>query len=109
MADAEAGKVLVTLDVAPELEERIVDWLLARPDVATFTSSPVSAYGADSRGFSVAEQVSGQQRRVELAIEVPADAVEGWLRDLATAFVAVDVSYRVTPVLLSGRLHEQAG
>jgi hypothetical protein len=108
VADAGAGKVVVTLDVAPELQERVVDWLLARSDVATFTSSAVSAYGADSHGFSVAEQVSGRQRRVEVAIELPADAVEGWLRDLATAFVAVDVAYRVTPVLLSGRLHEQA-
>ena len=104
MADAAPGVVAVTLNIAPALEERVIDWLLARGDVAVFTSVVVHAYGADSRTLSIAEQVSGRQRRVELSIELPAMAVEGWLDELAAVFVGMEVGYRVTPVLQSGRL-----
>jgi hypothetical protein len=103
VADATPGLVAVTLSLAPALEERVIDWLLARGDVATFTSVVVHAYGGDSRGLSVAEQVSGRQRRVELTVELPAGAVDRWLEDVATAFVGTDLRYRVTPILLSGQ------
>jgi hypothetical protein len=99
-----AGTVAVTLSVSPTLEDRLVDWLLARSDVAAFTSGVVHAYGADSGALSLAEQVSGRQRRVELTVELPVGAIATWLEDVATAFAAMDVRYRVTPVLLSGHL-----
>lgn len=108
MTDAVHTTVAVTLSVAPTLEQRVVDWLLARADVPTFASGVVHVYGGDGRGLSVAEQVTGRQRRVELAVELPAGAVEGWLKALATAFAAADIRYRVTPVVLSGRLQEGA-
>jgi len=101
----DTDKVAVTLSVAPTLEDRVVDWLLARADVATFTSSVVYGYGADAGGLSIADQVSGRCRRVELTVEMPSSAVDMWLKNLATAFVAAEISYRVTPVLLSGQLH----
>jgi hypothetical protein len=107
VADA-AARVAVTLGVAPALEERIVDWLLARPDVAEFTSGSVHAYGADSGALSVAEQVSGRQRRVELTVELPADGVETWLEEVAAVFGAKNVRYRVTPILLAGHLRAKA-
>ena len=104
MADAAPGTVAVTLSVAPTLEDRLTDWLLARVDVAAFTSGVVHAYGADSGTLSVAEQVSGRQRRVELSVELPASAAGDWLGDVAAAFGAADIGYRVTPVLQSGCL-----
>jgi hypothetical protein len=109
VADAAADTVAVTLSVAPTLEDRVVDWLLARTDVATFTSGIVYGYGGDTRGFSVAEQVSGRQRRVELTIELPARAVDAWLEEVATAFAAMEIGYRVTPVLRSGQIGAIAG
>jgi hypothetical protein len=39
-----------------------------------------------------------------LTIELPVDAVEAWLDDLAAAFAALEVVYRVTPILVSGHL-----
>ena len=104
MVEAHAETVAVTLYLSSALEERVIDWLLARPDVATFTSAIVNVYGADSRGLSTAEQVRGRQRRAELTIELPVDAVEAWLDDLAAAFAALEVVYRVTPILVSGHL-----
>lgn len=105
MADAvPGGKVAVTLSVPPALEERVIDWLLARPDVAAFTSGAAYRYGADSSALSIAEQVSGRQRRAEITLEMLAEAVAGWLRDLARDFSGMEIGYRVTPVLLSGDL-----
>jgi hypothetical protein len=107
VADAALNRVAVALSVVPALEDGVVDWLLARPDAAVFTSGVVYTHGADGHDLSVAEQVSGRQRRVELTVELPAPAVEDWLKDLAAAFPAMDIGYRVTPVLLRGNLRNR--
>jgi hypothetical protein len=104
---APAG-VAVTLSLAPSLEERMIDWLLERDDIATFTGHMTYAHGADGRELSVAEQVSGRQRRLELRVEVRAAAVDAWLGALAAAFAGADVDYHVTPILRSGRLGDAA-
>jgi hypothetical protein len=105
VADAVPGeKVVVTLSVPPVLEERVIDWLLARPDVGAFTSSVAYRYGADSAALSTAEQVSGRQRSAEVTLEMLAEAVESWLRDFAADFADREIGYRVTPVLRSGYL-----
>jgi hypothetical protein len=108
VADAARDTVEITLSVASTLEERVIDWLLARADVPTFASSVVYLHGADSRALSAAEQVRGRQRRVELSCELPASAVEVLLEDIARAFGATDIGYRVTTVLLSGNLRARA-
>jgi hypothetical protein len=104
----EAASVAVTLSLAPALEERIIDWLLGLEHVTTFTGHPIYAHGADGSSLSVAEQVLGRQRRIELRIELPAAALDGWLSALAETFGAADVRYFVTPVLRSGRLPDGA-
>jgi hypothetical protein len=98
--------VAVSLDVSLALEERVVDWLLSRDDVATFTSYAIQSHGAAGHELSVAEQVSGRQRRVELRIELAAAVVDGWLAALAESFGGGDVRYSVTPIVRSGRLRE---
>jgi hypothetical protein len=94
----------MTLSVPPAVEERLVDWLLGRDDVAAFTSHTTHAHGSPSRELSVAEQVSGRQRRVELRLELPAARVDEWLGALAADFGGADVEYFVSPILRSGRL-----
>jgi hypothetical protein len=104
VADAARDTVEITLSVPSTLEDRVIDWLLARADVPTFASSVVYLHGADSRAMSAAEQVSGRQRRLELSVALPASALEGLLEDIARDFAATDIGYRVTTVLLSGNL-----
>jgi hypothetical protein len=96
--------VAVTLDVSPALEERVVDWLLARDDVETFTSYDIKSHGSARHELSIAEQVSGRQRRAALRIELAAAVVDGWLAALAEAFGSGDVRYSVAPIVRSGRL-----
>jgi hypothetical protein len=98
--------VAVTLSLAPSLEERMLDWLLEREDVAGFTGYTTYAHGGDGRMLSIAEQVSGRQRRLELRVEVRAAAVDAWLAALAAGFAGADVDYHVTPILRSGRLKD---
>jgi hypothetical protein len=98
----------VTLTLAPALEERIVDWLLERQDVETFTGYTTFAHGATGRDLSVAEQVSGRRRRVEIRVELQAQALDDWLAELSEAFGGADVSYFVAPILRSGHLHRPA-
>lgn len=94
--------VAVTLNAPPSLEELIVDWLLER-DVPGFTSYP--AFGHSSRPgrpLTIAEQVTGRQRRVEFRVEIGAADVEEFLRALQAVTGNADVYYFVTSLLASG-------
>jgi hypothetical protein len=101
----EPAAVIVTLNIVPALEERVVDWLLAR-NGGGFTSR--AAYGHSSHHdlLSVAEQVSGRQRRLEFEVELRAGALEDFIAELSDAFVNADLYYTVVPVLRSGHLGE---
>ena len=61
---------LLVLNITPELEEELVDYLLSREEVGGFTSYPVHGHGAQGR-LSIAEQVSGRRKRVQFEILLP--------------------------------------
>jgi hypothetical protein len=98
--------VAVTLSVVPELEARLVEWLLERADDAVVTRYAVHAYGGDAHTLSVGEQVEGRQRRVELRAELSETALQDWLVALARGFAGADVRYVVTPIVRAGHLRE---
>lgn len=108
MTEPNVGAVAVTLTLAPALEERIIDWLLGRQDVETFTGYTAYAHAATGSDLSVAEQVSGRRQRVEIRVELQAQALDAWLAELSEAFGGADVSYLVVPVLRLGRLDRPA-
>jgi hypothetical protein len=98
-------RVVVTLNVPPALEERIVDWLLERDDLPGFTTYPAHGHSSHpGRRLSLAEQVSGRQKRVEFRVEIAASAVEGLIAELRSIAPAADIYYFVVPVLESGHL-----
>ena len=97
------SSVMVTLNAPPALEPRLVDWLLERDGDGGFTS--YAAHGHGSRGpLSVAEQVSGRQKRVELRVELPSEDLAALLGELRARFSGADVYFVVTPVIASGHL-----
>jgi len=104
MSEQPINTLTVTLNVVPALEERVVDWLLARDDAIGFTSYAVHGHGADPGRLTVAEQVSGRQRRMEFRVELSAAALDGFLAELGTEFAGVDLYYFVSPVLRAGHL-----
>ena len=101
MTTSATEDVLVVLNILPALEERIVDFLLARRG-AGFTSFPVSGHSTRHEGLSAAEQVTGQQRRQQFSVQMPADSVDGFLAELRGSLGAADVRFWVLPVLRSG-------
>ncbi len=97
--------VIVTLNIVPALEERVVDWLLSR-DSGGFTSRAAHGHSSHHDLLSAAEQVSGRQRRLEFEVELPAAALDDFIAQLSDAFANADLYYTAVPVLRSGHLGE---
>jgi hypothetical protein len=96
--------VLVALNVPPALEERLIDWLLARDADAGFTLYTARGHGAHSGRLSIAEQVRGYQHRSEARMELPEAQLDDVVAELGSVFGGADVFYYVIPVLRSGHL-----
>jgi nitrogen regulatory protein PII len=93
---------LLVLNITPELEEDLVDYLLDRVEVGGFTSYPVHGHGEHSR-LSIAEQVSGRRKRVQFEILLPEEYVDAVIAGLAEE-VGKGIHYWQLPIAQSGRL-----
>lgn len=107
MTMIESTEALVVLNVPPQLEETVVDWLLERVGGAGFTSYRVSGHTTKHEDLSAAEQVSGRQRRQQFQVQIDADVVQGFLSDARDTLGAADVHYWVLPVMQTGRFGEK--
>jgi hypothetical protein len=94
---------LLTLVSTPELEERLVDWLLEEGH-AGFTSAPCHGHGVHPDRLSTAEQVAGRQRRVVFWLHVPEHEVDDLLAGLATSFGNAGLHYWLAPLIAVGRI-----
>ncbi len=97
-------EVLVTLTVAPALEEPVIDWLLARPESSGFTSLQASGHSARSEHLTPREQVTGRQRRTQFQVAMQQDHLDAFLAAARQAFAGADFHYWVVPVIAEGRL-----
>ena len=84
-------KVLLALNIKPELEEDMVDYLLAREGVGGFTSYHARGHG-DHLNMSLSEQVSGRRKRLQFEILMDDSQVSGLLEGL-TENVGTDILY----------------
>ncbi len=94
--------VLLVLNITPELEEELVDYLLSREEVGGFTSYPVHGHGEQGR-LSIAEQVSGRRKRVQFEILLPEPQVDNLIAGLAEE-VGKGIHYWQLSVIRSGHL-----
>jgi hypothetical protein len=104
MTAFETDEALVVLNVPPQLEEAVVDWLLERVGGAGFTSYKVSGHTTRHEDLSTAEQVSGRQQRQLFQVQIGADVVQGFLSDASDTLGTADIHYWVLPVMQTGRL-----
>jgi len=93
---------LVTLNIPPSLEEMMVDNLLMLEAEHGFTSFPVSAHHHDNKGLSLAEQVTGRQKRVRFQMYVPVQELPALLEQLRQEFSGSGIQYWVLPVIENG-------
>jgi hypothetical protein len=95
---------LVTLNVPPSLEETVVDCLLMLEAEHGFSSFAVNAHHHENKGLSLAEQVSGRQRRIRFQMYVDVSALSLLLTQLKQEFAGSGIQYWVLPVLEKGML-----
>ena len=103
MTFVEANESLVILNLAPALEESLIDWLLAREGGGGFTSLAAQGHSTRHDHLSVAEQVSGRQSRQQFQIQMPTAAVEAFLEEIQAAFGGAAIHFWVLPIMQSGR------
>jgi hypothetical protein len=82
---------ILVLNLAPELEENLIDYLLGFDQIEGFTSFQVHGHGEHHR-LSVSEQVSGRRKRVQYEVFIDPSVVPGILAGLAGA-VGRDIVY----------------
>jgi hypothetical protein len=104
MTESKHTEALVSVNAPPDLEEAIIDWLLAREDSTGFTSIPVYGHSTGHTGLSPAEQVSGRQRRQQFQIQIPADDVDAFIDSLRKSFGAAGIHFWVLPLTMGGHL-----
>jgi hypothetical protein len=95
-------QVLVVLNAPPELEEPVIDWLLARDGGAGFTSFPVYGHSTDHDNLSAVEQVTGRKPRQQFQVQMNLAILEPFMKSLRTSFGAADLHYWVVPVFEGG-------
>ena len=93
---------LVTLNIPPSLEELMVDSLLMFEEDHGFSSFPVNAHHHDNKGLSLAEQVTGRQKRIRFQMYVPAEELPALLEQLRRDFSGSGIQYWVLPVIENG-------
>ena len=93
---------LVTLNVPVSLEEAVVDCLLMAESEHGFISFPVNSHDHKNEGLSLAEQVTGRQKKVRFQMYVPEDGLAQLLEQLRGEFSGSGINYWVLPVIENG-------
>jgi len=91
--------VLVTINVSTSLEEAMVDCLLTFESAQGFSSFPVNAHDHRNQGLSIAEQVSGRQRKMRFQMFIDKQNLPALLEKLEGDFSGTGLHYWVMPVL----------
>lgn len=90
---------LVTINVSPSLEEAMVDCLLTFETAQGFSSFPVNAHDHRHRGLSIAEQVTGRQRKMRFQMYIDEEHLPALLSKIKAEFTGTGLHYWVVPVL----------
>jgi hypothetical protein len=93
---------LVTLNAPLSLEEAIVDCLLTFESEHGFSSFPVYAHDHRNEGLSLAEQVSGRQKKLRFQMYVEEAVLSILLTRLKQEFSGAGIRYWVLPVADNG-------
>ncbi len=101
---SEQVQSLLSVVVAPEIEDSIVDWLMQRPELGGFSSYPISGHGSSLHAMTTLEQVVGRQRKIMFKIGLPEADVQPLLDDLWGHFRGADLHYWQVPLLAHGNL-----
>lgn len=96
-------QALLILIVPLKLEEMMVDKLLQETAISGFTSCLVNGHGSfRNMQLSLAEQVSGRQRRVQFMLHGELPVLHAFLENLKTEFQDAGLHYMLQPLHAAG-------
>lgn len=93
---------LITLNIPPALEGMIVDNLLTLEFERGFSGFTVFSHHHENKGLSLAEQVTGRQKRIQFQMYIDGTNLALLLTNLREKFSSSGIQYWVMPVLESG-------
>jgi hypothetical protein len=99
------NECLLVIIATPAIEESLVDWLLERKEISGFSSTRIDGHGSRQSDLSLAEQVTGRQRKVMFHIHAECDEVRTLLDSLKQAFSGAGLHYWMMPLLEAGQIH----
>jgi len=102
-ATAPERAVLLLVSVPRAVEERVIDWLLARRDVTTFSSVAVDVHGVDPSDLVGAERVSARRRATEFRVRVAASLVDEMIAALESELRGVELDWVAVPIEAEAR------
>lgn len=89
---------LIILNAPSALEEALVDCLLSLESEHGFNSFQVNSHHHESKGLSLAEQVSGRQKQICFQIHIDEVGADLLLNQLKNDFSGAKIQYWVVPV-----------
>ena len=95
-------QVLLILNLSPDMEEDMVDWLLMQDEIDGFTSMMVYGHGAHAKNMSLDEQVMGRQKRVQFMVHGEQSQMQALLAAAQQTWPDSDLRYVLMPVMQAG-------
>ncbi len=93
---------LLTVNAPPSLEDALVDFLLSLEWRQGFTSFPANAHDHNHQGLSLAEQVSGYQRKIRFQMYVEKQNISALLTKLKVEFAGSGLHYWLVSAIEQG-------
>ncbi len=93
---------LLVLNIPPELEDQLVDYLLTISTLKGFTSYPVRGHG-EHQQMSIAEQVSGRRKRIQFELIASETLATEVLQGLRQG-VGTDIYFWQQPIAANGHI-----
>lgn len=94
----------LTLVGPPEIEERLLDALLALDQNLVFTTTPTFSLGTAHSRLSNTEQVMGRSRAVQVQILANEDELTSLLTTLRASFAGTGLRYWAMPIAQAGEI-----
>lgn len=97
-------KLCICLVCAAEIEEKVLDMLLARFGAEIFISSPTFSHGTAAGRLSALEQVLGRSHSVRIQILLNGENAEVLRRTLHAEFAGTGIRYWAVPLAFEGEV-----
>jgi hypothetical protein len=98
------SECLLVIIATPAIEESVVDWLLERKEISGFSSTRIDGHGSRHSELSLAEQVTGRQRKVMFHVHAECVALHILLDGLKQQFKGAGLHYWLMPLLEAGQI-----